>query len=163
MAGYQYETSPRKIEYDLPKRPKKTKQTKKTKEDKKQKAIKLANKKAKKSIVVYSLLCFAILFGLIIEHAQISQSFNRIQILKNQIAEVEKENDQLEIAIQNELNLNNVESVARDNLGMQKLDGTQTRYINLVKKDYVSPTAEKIIIEESNIFTKIIDFIKNIF
>ena len=101
---------------------------------------------------------------MIYQNAQISQTFSQIQSLKMQATEIQKENDQLEIGIQNDLNLNNIEESAKTMLGMQKLTSSQTRYVNLSKKDYVEPSTEEVIIDtNTNFFESLIEKIKSLF
>ena len=89
--------------------------------------------------------------------SQKRELFQEIQSLKVEITQLKKDNDQLEISIQNSLNLNNIEQAAKELLGMQKLTSKQTVYINLPKKDYVEPRAEEVVVDENkNIFEKII-------
>ena len=191
MAGrqysYQYETSPRKIkpEYNKPRKnapqynkpktkaqPKKvtkkvTKKKEIDKEKKKQEEQKAKNvliAKTKFSVFIKCTILFAIMFFMIYRNSKLSESFSQIQNLKAQITEIEKENDQIEISIQNSLNLNNIEQAAKELLGMQKLNNKQTSYITLSKKDYVEARTEKVIIEEETTwFEGIIEKVKNIF
>ena len=84
--------------------------------------------------------------------------------MKTKISEIQKENDQLEINIQNSLNLNSIEQTAKDMLGMQKLTNKQTIYLSLPKKDYIEPSTEKVILEEKvSIIDWICNFIGDIF
>ena len=83
-----------------------------------------------------------------------------MQDKKKELATLQKENEQLEINIENSLNLSNIEKEAKEKLGMDKLTNKQTVYISLPKKDYVESATEKVIIEEDkNWFEKIIDWI----
>lgn len=183
--SYQYETSPRKIkpDYSKPKRnapqynkpkskskpkvkqPEKNivKNTTKKQEDVKAKNILVA--KTKVSVFFKCALLFLIVFFMIFMNTRLSESITQIQKLKAQITELQKENDQLAINIQNNINLNNIEQAAKELLGMQKLSSKQTLYINLPKKDYVEPRTEKVIIEEEEptVIENIIERIKNIF
>lgn len=187
MAGrsyaYQYETSPRKIkpEYNKPRKntpqynkPKTKAQPKKVakkkeldiekKKQEEQKEKKMLIAKTKFSVFLKCAILFAIMFFMIYRNSKLSESFSQIQALKAEITEIEKENDQIEISIQNSLNLNNIEQAAKELLGMQKLNNKQTSYISLSKKDYVEPRTEKVIIEEeTNWFEGFVDKIKNIF
>ena len=87
-----------------------------------------------------------------------------MQKLKQEVADVEKQNTQLEISIENGLNLNNLEQEAKEKLGMQKLNSKQTIYITLPKSDYIeSATEEMIIDEEPSGLKGIINAITNIF
>lgn len=183
--SYQYETSPRKIkpDYSKPKRnapqynkakpkakpkvkqPEKKviKNTIKKQEDVKAKNILIA--KTKVAVFFKSALLFLIVFFMIFMNTRLSESISQIQKLKAQITEIQKENDQLEINIQNNINLNNIEQAAKELLGMQKLSSKQTFYISLPKKDYVEPRTEKVIIEEEkpSAIDNLIEKIKNIF
>ncbi len=167
MASYQYDTSPRKYKTtydDEPikkqlKKPNNKKQKTLKKKLVKQKEIKMAQRK----LVLYLATCFLLLFGLIVLRAQVNQNFNQIQRLKAQVLELQKENDQLQVSVQNDLNISNIEQNARDNLGMQKLTSSQIKYVNLNKKDYVAPSLTTVKIEEDNFFTVIAKFIKNLF
>ena len=175
--AYQYDTSPRKIkpEYNQPKRKQSSKNTTKKSNKKKsaksnvrvQKQIKQNKKiqaKARASVVVKSIFMFAILFFIIFRNSQISQSFSKIQMLKNDMATIQKENDQLEINIQNSINASTIEQAARDLLGIQKLNNKQMVQISLPKKDYVEPRTEQVIIEEKESwFSMFLEKIMNIF
>lgn len=182
--GYQYDTNPRKIkpDYSRPKRnktqmqkskttksrnaksnAKKTKQVKQTKQSKQKEQKKLQNK-AKFSVFIKCILLFAILFFVIFRNSQISESFAEIQSLKATISEIKKENNQLEINIQNSINLSNIEQQAKELLGMQKLNNKQIEYISLPKKDYTEPKAEEVIIDdEKSLLDIIIEKITNLF
>ncbi len=77
---------------------------------------------------------------------------------------MQKENDQLEISIQNSINTNNIEKAAKEMLGMQKLSSKQIISITLPKRDYVEPTVEEVILEENSGFiNNIINKIKGLF
>lgn len=165
---YQYETSPRKLEpeYTPIKTPYKTKKSTARKikpNSKKNNRAKQIRKQQNKAIK-YLAIGFLILFGLCYRNSQIDENFAKIQETKERLAEVEKQNTQLEISIENGLNLNNLEQQAKEKLGMQKLNSKQTTYITLPKSDYIEPAAEQVIIEEEESGIKgIINTIKNIF
>ena len=164
---YQYETSPRKLEpeYTPIKTPYKTKKTttrtvKKTSNNNRAKQLKKQQNKA----IKYLLVGFAIIFGICYRNSQIDENFAAMQDLKEEVAEVEKQNAQLEIAIENGLNLNNLEQEAKQQLGMQKLNSKQTVYITLPKADYIEPASEQVIIDNTQKGIKgIISEIWNIF
>lgn len=170
---YQYETSPRKLAPDY--QPVRKKVQKKTNAKKTSSKVNTSNKSKKKNksqnslkartlITMNLFIIFAILFVIIYRNSLISQSFSQIQSLKSKVTDIQKENDQLEIGIQNSLNINNIEQAAKDLLGMQKLSSRQTVYLTLPKKDYVEPSTEEVIIEENtSIISKISNFINNLF
>lgn len=164
---YQYETSPRKLEpeYTPIKNPYKTKKTtayktKKISNNKREKQL----KKQQKQMIKYLIIGFAIIFGICYRNSLIDENFAKVQDLKQEVADVEKQNAQLEISIENGLNLNNLEQEAKEKLGMQKLNSNQTIYITLPKSDYIEPATEDVIIEEKETGIKgIINTIANIF
>lgn len=188
--GYQYDTNPRKIDINYGKsrksqsrkRPnetvrkqatkkttssstarKKSVNTKKSKkeEEKQQKRLMF---KTKFSIFVKCALLFAIIFLILFRNSQINESFAKIQKLKTEISTIQKENDQLEINIQNSMNSNNLEQKAKELLGMQKLTNKQIVYISIPKKDYVEYKADEVVIDEDKgFFESIIDKIKELF
>ena len=152
QARYQYGTSPRKIDPDYNRRHKKTSkkgQLKVVKDVPKQQ-IKVSkeqrSRQIKMTVTVVGL--FLLLLTISCRNSQIDKQFNQIQEQKKQLAALQKENEQLKVSIENSLNLNNVEKVAREELGMQKLSSRQTVYVTLPKKDYVESASEKVVIEE---------------
>lgn len=163
---YQYETSPRKLEpeYTPVKNPYKKKKTtaKKAQKTNKNKVNEL--KKKKEKTIKYIAIGFLIIFGISLRNSQIDETFTKGQKLKEQLAQLEKQNAQLEIAIENGMNLNNLEQEAKTQLGMQKLNSKQTIYMTFPKSDYIEPASEQVIIEEKDSpLNVIINTIKNIF
>lgn len=163
---YQYETSPRKLEpeYTPVKNPYKKKKTtaKKVQKTNKNKVNEI--KKRKIRAIKYIAIGFVIIFGISLRNSQIDENFAKIQDLKSELAEIQKENAQLEIAIENGMNLNNLEQEAKTQLGMQKLNSKQTTYMVLPKSDYIEPASEQVVIEEKDSpLNVIINTIKNIF
>ena len=157
--GYQYETSPRKLEpeYETIKNPYSKKRTS-TMKKKQTKAQPKRHLKTNIKAVVYILLIFSGLFVISYRNSQINERFNENENLKAQLATLEKENEQLRVNLENSLNLNNIANLAEKKLGMQKLDSSQKVYVSLDKKDYVEPASEKVVIEDnSNWFQKILN------
>ena len=156
---YQYETSPRKLETEYePIRktyPKKKSSTLKKKNVKpKQKRQLKSNVKAVGAI----LLIFASLVVISYRNSQINERFNHNANLKLQLATIQKENEQLKVNLENSMNLSNIEKLAEEKLGMQKLDSTQKVYVSLDKKDYVEHASEEVIIEKNeNWFQKLLN------
>ena len=164
---YQYETSPRKLEpeYTPVKNPYKSKKTTARKidpEKEREKAKQL--KKQKRKAIKYLVIGFLVLFAISYRNSQIDENFAKVQNLKDELAEVQKQNAQLQVSIENGLNLNNLEQEAKEQLGMQKLNSKQTIYMTLPKNDYIEPAAEEVIIEEEQSWISgIISTISNIF
>ena len=85
-----------------------------------------------------------------------------MQTLKRELSSLQKENQQLKVSIENSLNLNTIEKLAKEKLGMQKLTNKQTVYISLPKRDYVESASEEIIVKkEKNWFEQVVDKIFN--
>ena len=153
-ANYQYDTNPKKIEQN-DKRAKKTKKPKlKIVEDVPRQEIKLSKEEKKKQFktTITVIAIFALLLTISYRNSQINEKFSNVQTLKKELSEIEKENEQLKVSIENSQNLKNVEKIAKEKLGMQKLTNKQTQYISLPKKDYTEPASEKIVIEEEKIW-----------
>ena len=162
--GYQYETSPRKInpEYRPSRNNKSVKKQNTTKKvnNVKNKSTSVKGKKKSKynnKPIIYIALMFSMLFVISYRYSLINESYNNKENIKTQVNAVKKENEQLKVSIQNSLNLSSVEKAAESKLGMQKLDNNQKVYLNLPKKDYVEPASEEVIINDNKTwFEKII-------
>ena len=151
--AYQYETSPRKLrpEENIPpkKSPKKNQKLKnnntKEKIKKQQEKIKAREIKIARInfMIVMAIFILCILF-IMYRSVKINESFTEIQTLSKTVSSIEKENSQISVNIQNNLNLSNIENIASSTLGMQKLSSKQTIYINLDTKDYTEINDNKI-------------------
>ncbi len=163
--GYQYETSPRKLEpeYEPRKNPyaKKKSSTLKKKTQKQQ--VQKRRVKSQIKAVVYIGVIFALLFVISYRNSLINESFSEKEKLKSTLAVTQKENEQLQVNIENSLNLSNIEKNAKERLGMQKLDNSQKVYVSLPKKDYVEPAVEEVVIEKpaENWMQKVINLFMN--
>lgn len=162
---YQYETSPRKLqpEYEprVKKYPKKS-TARKTKVVPKKKIKTKAKKEVRSQTkaIIYVMIGFIVLLAISYRNSVINEKFAEIKNLKTNLAAIQKENEQLEVNIENNLNLQTVEQAAKELLGMQKLDNKQTVYVNLPKQDYVEPASEEIMKEDNTSWIeKIINFI----
>ena len=93
-------------------------------------------------------LFFSSLLVISYRNSLINESFNHNESLKANLAAIEKQNEQLKVNLENSLNLSNIEKLAEEKLGMQKLDNSQKVYVSLDKKDYVEAASEEVKIEE---------------
>lgn len=175
-SAYQYETSPRKIQPDYrPYRPERRtgeKTRELTREEKEeQERIKFEQEKSRKQALKHEkskmrkkvamiVGVFLILLAISYRNSLITQRFNEVQNKKDKLAAIEKTNGQLEVSIEGSLNLSNVEKVAKEKIGMQKLSNDQKVYITLPTKDYTEATTEDIEEESTNWFE---NFINNLF
>lgn len=161
--SYQYETSPRKLqpEYTPVKNPKQQKKKSTVKKQEvKQEAKETKNNIVKKAEIVMTIAVgFAVLFAISYQNSLISETFSKKEHLKSELGAIEKENEQLSVNIEKSLNLNNVEQMAREKLGMQKLTNDQKIYISLPKKDYIESSKEDYNLDDDkNVFEKIFEF-----
>ena len=167
QAKYQYGTSPRKLEPDY---------TRKTSQRPKRKPLKVVKelprqqikvskeqrkRQMKTTVTVVGL--FLLLLTISCRNSQIDKQFNQIQNQKKQLAALQKDNEQLKVSIENSINISNIEKVAKEELGMQKLTSKQTVYVTLPKKDYVETESEKVVKTETktwwqNLADKILKF-----
>ena len=100
---------------------------------------------------------------LMYRNVKIRESFAGVQSLSKEVSSLEKENSQLVVNMQNNLNLSNIESTAASTLGMQKLSSKQTVYIKLDAKDYTEVSQKSIVKEDKTSFIQraincVIDF-----
>lgn len=161
---YQYETSPRKLEPDIPRRRQPQRKKLKVVEDLPRQDIKIskAQKKRQTKLTLIVMGLFILLLTISYRNSQINEKFNQVQTLKRELSSLQKENEQLEVNIENSLNLNTIEKQAKEKLGMQKLTNKQTVYVSLPKKDYVESASEEVIIKkEKNWFEQLVDKILN--
>ena len=162
-ARYQYETSPRKLEPDI--RKEKKKQNIKVVKDLPKQDVKLSKEQKMKhrKATLLVMVIFAVLFTISYRNTQINEKFNEMQELKTKLSSLQKENEQLQVTIENSLNLSNIEKQAKEKLGMQKLTNKQTVYVSLPKKDYIESATEKVEISDDNEnwFQKLVDKIFN--
>ena len=161
-ARYQYETSPRKIEPN--ERREKRKENIKLDKDLPRQEVKISKEQKMKhrKATLLVLAIFAVLFTISYRNTKINEKFNEMQTLKTEVSSLQKENEQLQVTIENSLNLSNIEKQAKEKLGMQKLTNKQTVYVNLPKKDYIETATEKVEINENkNWFEKFVDKIFN--
>lgn len=161
---YEYETSPRKLEPDVPRRKQTQKRKLKVVEDLPRQEVRISKEQKKRQIKLTLVVIgiFVLLLTISYRNSQINEKFNQVQVLKRELASLQKENEQTKVSIQNSLNLNTIEKLAKEKLGMQKLTNKQTVYISLPKKDYIESASEEVVKEkEKNWFEQFVDKIFN--
>ncbi len=142
--SYNYGTSPRKLEPEYTpskkqktNKPKAKKESNKIKEKEQQILKDQQRKKQQRKVITYIGIGFIILFAISYRNSQIDEQFSKIQAVQNELAIIQKENEQLKVNIENGSNLNNLEQSAKELLGMQKLSNRQSVYVSLPKVDYI--------------------------
>ena len=161
-AEYQYSTSPRKLEPEY--RSQKRKQKLRVVEDLPRQEVKVSKEQKRKRIqlTITVIAIFGLLLTISYRNSQINEKFNEMQSLKKELSSLQKENEQLKVNIANSLNLANIEKLAKEKLGMQKLTNKQIVYVSLPKKDYVESASEKVVIkDQTNWFEKLVNKIFN--
>ena len=163
--GYQYGTSPRKLEPDYTRKPKQKRKQLKVVEDIPRQQIKVSKEQRKRQMktTVTVVGLFLLLLTISCRNSQIDKQFNQIQNQKKQLAALQKDNEQLKVSIENSINISNIEKVAKEELGKQKLTSKQPVYVTLPKKDYVETESEKVVKTETktwwqNLADKILKF-----
>ncbi len=84
-------------------------------------------KKNQFKLTLFVIAIFGILLTISYRNSQINEEFTEMQNLKQELASLQKENEQLRVSIENGLNLSNIEKLAKEKLGMQKLTNKQTK------------------------------------
>lgn len=161
---YEYSTSPRKLQPEVNPRTQTKKRNLKVVEDLPRQDVKISKERKKRQtkLTIIVAVIFILLLTISYRNSQINEKFSEVQTLKKELSNLQKENEQLQVNIQNSLNLNTIEKLAKEKLGMQKLTNKQTSYVSLPKKDYVESATEEVIIEqEKNWFEQFVDKIFN--
>ena len=159
---YQYETSPRKLQPQYTpvkkKYPKKSTAKKQIINARQQKKTTVNTK-----TVLHVGIAFAILFTISYRNTLITEEYSHIKDLKQDLALIEKQNEQLKVNIEGATNLGTVEKKATENLGMKKISEDQTIYVDTKKQDYIEASKNEIKIENKNFFKKLLDKVFKIF
>ncbi len=154
-SAYQYETSPRKLQPEY--KPKTKKKTVSSKP--KAKSVPKYNHKP----VAYIVVGFILLSIISYRNSLINETYNKKESLRTQLAEVQKENEQLKVNIESSLNLSTIEKIAKEQLGMQKLSNSQKVFVNLQKQDYVESAKDEVVLnDDESLFSKIFKTLSNI-
>lgn len=158
--GYQYGTSPRKLEPEYrPKSQKSKKVQKKTVQPNKT-ANKKKNKQKKKfklsfeaKFFINSILIFSIIFAIIACEALVQQKYKERESLKQQYDEILANTN---MGVDDSEDIRTIAS----EYGMQTKSAT---LINLDTTDYIQASGNQVKMDEPGIFNKVINFIKGIF
>lgn len=137
-----YETSPRKIDTDYERPINKKTRTQKKANKTQNRAVKESRKTAKYLIEIA--LAFAVLLTISYRYSLINSRFSEKESLKSELADLQKQNAQLQLSIETGTNINNIEQQAKEKLGMKKLDNNQKVYVSLPKEDYVESSTEQV-------------------
>lgn len=162
--GYQYETSPRKIEPEYKKNPVKKKKPinkKKVKNKKMQKDNnKTKNQQKKKfqlsfeaKFFINSMIVFCLVFAMIALQAFVNQKYKEKQNLKNQYDEM--------VATMNLKSAGNED--IHDVAASYGMETKSVTLISLDKSDYIESSNNEIKIEEEGMWNKLANWFKEVF
>jgi len=158
--GYQYETSPRKIEPEYGKK-KKTTNKKKINNKKNVKNNKKSKKQQKKKFqisfevkfFINSMIVFSLIFAMIALQAFVNQKYKEKQNLKNKYDEL--------------VSSMNLKSAGNEDIhDVAASYGMETKSVTLIsleKSDYIESSNNEIKVKESSFFGKIANWFKEIF
>lgn len=91
-------------------------------------------------IVIAAIFAFIVCFGIVYQYSLVNASFMEKKKLEGQLAEILKQNEQLEVKIEGATNMKTISEEAKEQLGMQKIDNQQKVYVDLDKSDYIKPS-----------------------
>ncbi len=91
------------------------------------------------SIVFLSLICSILFFYMIFNYVQINEQTSFVSDLKNEIATLSTEKNDLSAKLDLKNDLVYIEKVAREELGMVKIDEITKKYITMDPGDVITP------------------------
>lgn len=90
------------------------------------------------SIILISVIAAALLGTVVYTFDRRNTVYNQVAQLNDQLALVEAENVRLQSELESRMSAKNVEEYAENELGMQKIDSSQIKYIRIQTDDVVS-------------------------
>lgn len=89
------------------------------------------------------LLCFGIAFFVILRYAAIAEESSQIEAYRKQLSQLKRNNEQMQVELERTVNLERVEEIATNRLGMRRPEKYQTVYITIEKNDYAEVVYEQ--------------------
>lgn len=129
MQNYIYDTNPRKV-YES-----------ENQVNTKKRVVKKDVKKSASNVRTFNTIITSIGVGLLLiiltyQNAIINIKLTERENIKNTIKDIEKTNVQLQVSIEKSIDVTQIEKIAKEKLGMQKLNNSQKVYISIDKKNY---------------------------
>lgn len=129
-------------------------------EVKEEKVSKKAPKTKVKSNVVLGGVIFSVALTIVLRYAMINNMNMENIRLKKELNNINNVNAQLQLAAEKNVNLNEIETYARENLGLQKPQNYQIEYINVNKHDLID---NKVVVENKKgfkeFFSDLVEFV----
>ncbi|MBQ5312403.1 MAG: cell division protein FtsL [Oscillospiraceae bacterium] len=111
------------------------------------------------ALMILAVVCCAAAFiGLLYSESQISSVHAEIVDAKEELDELRQENRRMTTALEEKSSQKSVEEYAEKVLGMQKLERSQTEYVNIESGNHVEISGEG-----KSVFEKVIDAIDGLF
>lgn len=82
------------------------------------------------------LVCFAVLFFIMLRYAAITEASNTIARYKHELNQIKTANEQVEVELNRSIDLRKVEEIAKNKLGMQTPEKHQIIMVELERNDY---------------------------
>lgn len=122
------------------------------------------NKKLNTKVIIMMIIVFILAFLILYREAEIDKKLNENIILKKQSEILEKENNQEEILVQNNVSLTNIEELAKQKLKMRKISAENTVQITFNDTDFIENiNNEKLQREDESFLIKIYKYINGLF
>lgn len=95
------------------------------------------------SVVFLSLICSLLFFYMIFNYVQINEHTSYVSDLKSEIASLSFETDNLVTKLDRKNDLNLIEQIAKERLGMVGIDEITKKYITMDPGDVINPVESK--------------------
>ena len=119
------------------------------------------NKKSKRALIATTLCMFGMLMILTYRYNIISEKNYNVQKLNKELEVAKAELAEAHIEVDKLVDMNYVEAIAKQQLGMQKPDKSQIVYVDMESAESVSKAESTSVLKAS--FDKIKSFVSNIF
>jgi hypothetical protein len=113
-------------------------------------------------MLISALLSF-LMFGIVIEsYVQLNDMYNKVSDAEDLLTEYKSENVRLESKLEAQASVKNIEEYAEEVLGMEKLNSSQIKYIQIQEDDvvYLPETEENIFVKIKLRFNEFIEYLK---
>lgn len=93
--------------------------------------------------VIFALVALAMFWLVIDSYVSLNSMYSKVSKAQSQLTELKSENVRLESKLQSQVSVRNVEEYAENILGMERLDSSQIKYVQIQDKDVVTLPASK--------------------
>lgn len=110
------------------------------------------------SLVVFIIIGFILCFGMVLLKVKINETTSQIQKQTKLLNELKSDEVRIKMNIESNVSLNNIEKIAKEELGLNKIETSQMEYVNIKKDD------ENIVVnKKQTLWDEIKNFFGNIF